>query len=148
MFKQYAINSSDAEEVIAEAITKAYPKDRLLRNVHPLWLVSEKGRPMELDIFMPASRLAIEIQGPTHFKRIFHNKRRFKAQVNNDSLKKRLCLQKGVKLIWIDYRGIFLNFRNRDVNSRSVLIQGIIESLCSSTYNFMFWKSLDVFIYE
>lgn len=64
---------------------------KAIYNHRPDWLKNEKtGKNLELDIFYPELKLAIEANG------IFH---KLYSQKLRDSLKKSLCVKNGIKLI-------------------------------------------------
>lgn len=64
------------------------------------WLVNVKK--LRLDFYLPQYNIAIECQGIQHFKPIkaLGGEDNFKMTVENDDIKKRLCEQHGVNLIY------------------------------------------------
>jgi very-short-patch-repair endonuclease len=57
---------------------------------------------LELDIYIPALKLAFEVNGPQHYRRMreFHKREwHFNQQMRRDFLKKQLCLKHGIKLV-------------------------------------------------
>lgn len=55
---------------------------------------------LELDFYIPSLELAIELNGPTHYKPIY-GKEKFERQQRNDKLKRELCDSLGITLIEI-----------------------------------------------
>ena len=82
-----------------ELIKSAKPMVRLCEEL-PIRI--RRGHTLYLDIFLPDYDLAIEVQGPQHFKfmKSFHQyKHRFGRAQLNDSLKREWCEVNGIKLI-------------------------------------------------
>jgi hypothetical protein len=142
-------NASFAEDLIANAIHRAYPELLILRNTKPQWLNSKRGNPLELDIYLPEIKLAIEIQGPIHFKKIFKNSDRKRMRlIENDLLKKQLCREKAVRLLWMDYEGIFKDFRGKTLAEKTNIISQIFEAFTLSQKSFMFWRGERKYLFE
>lgn len=97
---------SFAEGFIVNLISDAFPTYRVKRNIRPEWLKSDKGKYLELDILVSNKKLAIEIQGPQHFIDLYSNKKQHLRLIKNDLLKKTLCRDNGIRLIWMDWNGI------------------------------------------
>lgn len=55
----------------------------------------------ELDIYLPTLKIAFEINGITHYKPIY-GERKFHQIKENDALKKQSCLKNGIQLFIID----------------------------------------------
>lgn len=55
---------------------------------------------LELDFYIPSLRLAIELNGPTHYLPIY-GQAKFERQQRNDQLKRDLCKQQGITLVEI-----------------------------------------------
>lgn len=58
---------SQGERILRQLVAAEMPDWPTEYNVRPDWLVSRKGRRLELDIWIPLLRLAIEYQGWQHF---------------------------------------------------------------------------------
>jgi hypothetical protein len=71
----------------------------------PDWLLSDSGRPLELDGFNEDLKIAFEHQGRQHAElaRFFYlgNENALERRIYLDRRKKRLCKQKGVRLICV-----------------------------------------------
>jgi hypothetical protein len=77
---------------------------RFESSVRPVWLLNVTGACMELDMFNPELKLAIEYDGPQHyeFPNAYHGRLAdFEAQRARDRLKERLCAEHGVRLVRI-----------------------------------------------
>lgn len=85
---------SKIEVVLGIAITQAFPDTRFVFNSS-----LEIGR--ELDIYIPEKKIAIEINGPHHYRPIYGNEK-FKKTVENDLEKKVLCDRYGISLFVLD----------------------------------------------
>lgn len=87
-------------EVFKALTGKPWPKSR------PRWLVSARGGQMEIDGFCKALGVGFEYQGAQHSEFIPHYHRTPEAlqrRMADDSQKRKLCLNHGVKLIEITF---------------------------------------------
>ena len=65
-----------------------------LVNHYPSWLTSpQTGRRLQLDLYDPRRKIAVEIQGPTHFQNY--------SQILRDSYKLQSCEKNAVKLYYV-----------------------------------------------
>ena len=83
-----------------QVIKKIFPNDLILREASPPWL----GR-QRLDVFLPQRGLAIEYQGEQHYEAIsmFGGSDALARTVERDALKKRLCDENSIELIYVRY---------------------------------------------
>lgn len=98
-------------EEVTRSVMEVLTGHRFVRR-HPKWLISDRGRRMQLDGYCEELRLAFEYQGVQHTKevpRFFHRDRRFKDQLSRDRLKRSLCKENGVTLIEIQSTRQFRN---------------------------------------
>lgn len=81
-------------EIIAREYLKYYfPNEKVVYNNRPDFLINDKtGRPLELDIWYPELKFAVEVNGLTH---------KLKLQKGRDELKKRLAQMNGFEIITI-----------------------------------------------
>ncbi|WP_426747462.1 hypothetical protein VZQ01_08305 [Myxococcus faecalis] len=88
------------EAALYGVIRDLFPNYRVLRENSPSWL----GR-MRLDIFLPELNLAVEHQGEQHYRplEVFGGKRAFAQTKERDALKKRLCDEHGVAVVYVRY---------------------------------------------
>ena len=73
---------------------------------HPLWLKSDKGRPLELDMYNEVLKIAFEHNGIQHyqFHPHFHDTfEDFYEQQRRDEIRRQGCQERGVILIEIPY---------------------------------------------
>ena len=89
-----------SETILAYLIERILEGHEVLRHARPEWLNG-----LELDIYVPKMRLAIEYQGQQHFKpvKIWGGEKGLKKLQERDALKAALCRKKDVVLILIDY---------------------------------------------
>jgi len=150
MIKQYLINihkdftdgklkqggKSFAEKMIQKALTNIFPGADIISNIRLDALRSSLNRPLEFDIFLPQMNLAIEIQGPQHFKEVFGPNTRLKQ---NDQTKKDWCAKNGVKLIWMNWEGINQDLLRLSLNDRIEKIKTLVNIFLASEHHFMWW---------
>jgi hypothetical protein len=73
-------------------------------NIRPDFLKNpETGRNLELDMFDPETKIAIEYNGSQHYEDNTKFNNNFKEQQYRDSLKKKLCQDIGIILIIVPY---------------------------------------------
>lgn len=87
-------------EILEEIYKMPFP------NTRPPWLLSKKGKPMELDCYNETLQLALEYNGEQHYN--FPNYTNcsysdFKEQQERDKLKVRICSERNIKLIVVPY---------------------------------------------
>jgi len=91
-----------SETTLYNRICKIFKDERyeILFHAHPSFL---KG--LELDIFIPTLKLGIEYQGKQHYEPIdfFGGLQGFKEQRKRDNLKKFLCEQHGISVVYFKY---------------------------------------------
>lgn len=88
------------EKLVRELIRRKYPNEKVFYNYRPEWLINPKtGHKLELDIYYPDLKWAIEIQG-IHHNTIY--------QAYKDEVKSRACYNRGIKLeeIWIKKKSL------------------------------------------
>jgi hypothetical protein len=85
-----------AEEIFGTKFKKGFPK----------WLISDKKRQMEIDVYNEKLKIGIEYNGEQHYnpKSSLHkNKKDFENLKRRDILKRELCDKNGVYLITVPY---------------------------------------------
>lgn len=89
-----------SETMLYHIIEEIYPNIEIIRHHRPNWLEG-----LELDIYIPSKQLAFEYQGLQHFQAVEHwgGKEKLEIQKEHDSRKKRICQEKGITLICINY---------------------------------------------
>lgn len=139
---------SFAEGFITNMIKDAFEKQEIKRNIRPEWLRSPKGKCLELDIFMPKMNLAIEIQGVHHNVDLYGKPQQLIKRKENDLFKKRICIEKGVKLIWMDWEGVNKCLMRAPREKRLETIRTLIDKFMRSNYSFLKWKNSVDMIFE
>ncbi len=89
------------ESLVYRIVCNLFPDYEVLRHYRPDWLDG-----LELDIFVPALRLAIEYQGQQHFhpEKAWGGEKALRELQERDQRKAKICAQKGIHLVAIDYR--------------------------------------------
>lgn len=139
---------SFAEGFVANLIADTFIGQQVKRNIRPEWLRSVKGKCLEIDIFMPEMMLAIEIQGLQHFVDLYSNKQQHSMLKENDLFKKRICKEKGVKLIWMDWEGVNNSLMKKPREQRMKIIRNLIGGFTNSSHNFLMWKRVGDMAFE
>ena len=62
---------SFAETLLFRSLQEIYEGENILENIRPDNLRSEKNTPLELDLYIPELKIAIELQGPQHFREVY-----------------------------------------------------------------------------
>jgi hypothetical protein len=139
---------SFAEGFIANLIGDTFESQKIQRNIRPEWLRSSKGKCLELDIFMPQMKLAIEIQGLQHSVDLYGKPKQLAKRKENDLFKKRICKKRGVKLIWMDWNGVNKCLMREPREIRIETIKSLIEDFMGSDYKFLDWKNISEMTFE
>lgn len=81
-------------------VKKLFPDDLVFREASPSWL----GR-QRLDVFLPQHQLALEYQGQQHYEavEIFGGNEALQRTMERDALKKRLCDENQINLIYVKF---------------------------------------------
>jgi hypothetical protein len=89
---------------ISERICRKYFEDifgHIFPSTRPNWLLSDKGRKLELDGYCAKLNVAFEHNGMQHYKNIFGTEEQFRRLQLNDTVKIDLCKKNNVALIII-----------------------------------------------
>lgn len=87
-------------------LDKLFPGQYYIRNGYYSFLMSPKGAPMQLDIYYPNLNIAFEFDGSQHIQYntfFFKNKGQFADMQSRDRLKDKICRERGITLIRVNY---------------------------------------------
>lgn len=99
---------------VHENLKKKLPTLKFEVNFKPLWLKNHMtNRRLELDLYEPSYKIAIEVQGPSHNN---------VNQLARDIIKRKLCKENNVKLFYVS-----------TANIKQALIQQIKKNCFSQT---------------
>lgn len=96
------------KEILEEHLKrKIKPFNPTKENFRPSWLINpDTGRPLELDMYDHADRIALEYQGKQHYHidgKFIKTQEQLDYQQKKDKVKVDICKEKGVKLIVVPY---------------------------------------------
>ncbi len=128
---------SFVEEFIYRDLKSIYPNIHIERNKRPDELRSDKDKPLELDLFIPELSVAIEVQGPQHFREVYGDNSRLKI---NDKVKINWCKENGVKMIWVDWEKYNENMLRETKNTRIKLMKNQLNTYYESKEPFFMWQ--------
>lgn len=99
------MSKSGMEDRVYEELLSLFPWSEIHRNKRPDWLrEAASATCLELDFFLPKSKIAIEVQGEQHYRYVpfFHGSYDgFRSQQRRDEEKLRLCELNGVELLYV-----------------------------------------------
>ena len=100
------ITASKNQERIFKIVEQLFPEEAIKNYKHPELVYKKSKRKMELDIFVPSAKLAVEYQGEQHFFPLKHfgGMKRLLDLQNRDQEKKDACERNGIILVEIDYK--------------------------------------------
>lgn len=89
-----------SETILYEIVCQIFEGDDIIRHYRPDWLYG-----LELDIYIPNRNIAFEYQGIQHFCAVKHwgGEKQLQKQKEHDARKKRICSQRRINLICINY---------------------------------------------
>ena len=89
-----------SETILYEIVSQIFQGDEVKRHYRPAWLEG-----LELDIYVPDHSIAFEYQGIQHFQAVEHwgGEKQLQKQKEHDARKKRICIERGINLICINY---------------------------------------------
>lgn len=94
--KKYGCRRSKAETFLCNLIKKEFPELKILENDRTI--LDSK---LEIDIYIPDKKIAIELNGPVHYFPIYGDERLKKCQ-NKDIIKQEEIQKKNINLLVID----------------------------------------------
>lgn len=93
--KSFGVKKSKAEKILKELIIKDFPNIIVIENDRKLL-----GR-LEIDLLLPEQKVAIEVNGPLHFKPIY-GEPKYKQIKRHDNAKAEKLISLGYELIVVD----------------------------------------------
>ena len=97
---RFGINKSRCETILRDIILKEFPNINLTENNRKIVPNS-----LELDLYFPDKKIAIELNGPCHYIPMFGSDELNKTK-NKDLLKIKFCQENGIKLFIINVMGV------------------------------------------
>lgn len=94
--KRAPVTRSKAEKVLENKLKQDFRDIPILFNTREILLTR-----LELDVYFPSLKIAIEINGIHHYKAIY-SEERFLQAIERDERKKRECEELGIRLFIID----------------------------------------------
>jgi hypothetical protein len=95
-----APSRSSAEYFIAQDLKILFPDQKVRHGERPIR--HPNGSFLELDLQIPDLKLAIEVQGPTHYSDLYGNHEEVQRR---DAYKKQWCQEQGIKLLHVEWEG-------------------------------------------
>jgi hypothetical protein len=111
-----------SEEVCRTAFEQIF--DEPFKKARPIWLRNDRGYKMEIDGYSKSLKVGFEYHGIQHFeytKRFHTSEDQLKQRIQDDKLKERLCAEHGVRLIILDYRMQYEDFKGEIVRQAEAL---------------------------
>lgn len=136
---------SFAEDILYRMLSDIFPDDHIQRNIRPDFIRSEKGKPLEFDLYIPSKKLAIEVQGPQHFRKIYGDNQQLKR---NDQTKKESCKKNDIKLIWFNWEGLSNELFIENQRIRENYLDNFIRRFLRSQHCFVYWQSMEEAVFE
>ena len=86
-------------------------KIRYIYQYHTEWLKNDSGNQLSLDFYLPEYNVSIECQGEQHFKPVdyFGGEIRFLHQKSNDEMKKKICENYNINILYVTEKKIKTN---------------------------------------
>ena len=88
------------ETLMFKLVQELFPEKPVLHHYWPAWLAG-----LELDVFVPHAKLALEYQGQQHYEpvELWGGQEALEAQQKRDALKAARCKQEGVVLLEVRF---------------------------------------------
>ncbi|MCR9613503.1 hypothetical protein NB488_10675 [Vibrio alginolyticus] len=120
---------SSAEYTICSDLRKIFPKYKIRHGERPIKHTS--GSWLELDIQILELKLAIEVQGPTHFREtdIYGN---YEEVRERDNFKKQWCADNGILLIHLNWDAYMRTLHRMVANQRREALKELVYDATAS----------------
>lgn len=128
---------SFVECLIYDDLSTIYPDILIERNKRLDAMRSEKNKPLEFDIYIPNLSLAIEVQGPQHFRNIYGDNKQLKK---NDQVKVQWSSQNSTNLMWINWENYNRKMIHKFKKERLNILKNKINSFLSDKEYFYYWE--------
>ena len=112
---RFGFNKSRSEIILSNIIKKEFPHLIIQENIRSIVPNS-----LELDIYIPDKKIAIELNGPCHFIPLFGKEELNKTQTK-DSIKIKYCQENDIKLLIINVMGL----RNQEKTLNDIFVSQI-----------------------
>ncbi len=91
---------SSYETLTKRALNALFPTIRWQERVRPSWLRYTTGNNLELDLYHEPFKVAVEVQGPHHYRSVsgLSSPEDSQKQQDRDTFKRHRCAERGVKL--------------------------------------------------
>ena len=128
---------SFVEDILFADIKKLFPNELVEKNKRLNELRSDKNRPLEFDIYIPGINVAIEVQGPQHFRNIYGDNSRL---VECDIMKRNWCVTNKICLIWINWEEYNARLLKKTQAERLRVLVGLLREKKCEEY-FISWPA-------
>lgn len=127
------------EDMIFNDLSTIFSSIHIDRNKRLDKMRSDKNKPLEFDIYIKDKSIAIEVQGPQHYKEIYGNNERLKT---NDSAKVDWCIENRVKLVWINWEEYNKTILRLNQTSRISFFNNVLKHISMSDKFFFDWPEI------
>ena len=135
---------SGTEEVAYTFLKEMFQGYRIYKRNRKIIKSPLTGFYLELDFYIPKLKLAIELNGITHYKPVY-GKEKFERQQRNDALKRELCKEKGITLIEIPLED-GVHYDRYDVQHKR--LKNVLQEYLKDFVQFREDKSADMCTFE
>jgi len=131
--------SSYIQSLVKRQVKEWFPNEEILENYRPEWLIG-----LEIDIYLPNLRLAIEVDGLQHhfYTECFHkSKADFEMQVVRDYVKRKILNNEQIKTCRVSHGHDSMDKLWKGIRSTNIIdrkkmkINKDIESLMKKSWN-------------
>lgn len=127
--KWYRVTSSSEETDLADTLAKNFPNLRQSRGDYSIITKGARGGALQLDIYFPEIKLAIEYNGEYyHDRSLYEQDLKDGTELSRERMKDRLCREKGIELIHV-WSKTWTKGRDREENRLVELISGRANTL-------------------